>query len=176
MELISHGIKATKLQNYTPALALSWGYQPIVMDITKNWFDGDNVMDQGALSVTLAWNLTNMLPFSSNITSLKETEKNLEKLELSVATILQNGEIEINSLVDNLKKCESSIKAMEYNVELAEKAYNMSFEAYRVGTTELLDLNEAASQLSQAKLGLMNEKYTYLTTLLDLEYAINTKL
>ena len=167
MELISHGIKATKLQTYTPALALSWGYQPIVMDITKNWFDGDNVMDQGALSVTLAWNLTNMLPFSSNITSLKETEKNLEKLELSVATILQNGEIEINSLVDNLKKCESSIKAMEYNVELAEKAYNMSFEAYRVGTTELLDLNEAASQLSQAKLGLMNEKYTYLTTLLD---------
>ena len=176
MELISHGIKATKLQSYTPALALSWGYQPIVMDITKNWFDGDNVMDQGALSVTLAWNLTNMLPFSSNITSLKETEKNLEKLELSVATILQNGEIEINSLVDNLKKCESSIKAMEYNVELAEKAYNMSFEAYRVGTTELLDLNEAASQLSQAKLGLMNEKYTYLTTLLDLEYAINAKL
>ena len=176
MELISHGIKATKLQTYTPALALSWGYQPIVMDITKNWFDGDNVMDQGALSVTLAWNLTNMLPFSSNITSLKETEKNLEKLELSVATILQNGEIEINSLVDNLKKCESSIKAMEYNVELAEKAYNMSFEAYRVGTTELLDLNEAASQLSQAKLGLMNEKYTYLTTLLDLEYAINAKL
>ena len=176
MELISHGIKATKLQTYTPALALSWGYQPIVMDITKNWFDGDNVMDQGALSVTLAWNLTNMLPFSSNITSLKETEKNLEKLELSVATILQNGEIEINSLVDNLKKCESSIKAMEYNVELAEKAYNMSFEAYRIGTTELLDLNEAASQLSQAKLGLMNEKYTYLTTLLDLEYAINAKL
>ena len=103
-------------------------------------------------------------------------QKNLEKLELSVATILQNGEIEINSLVDNLKKCESSIKAMEYNVELAEKAYNMSFEAYRVGTTELLDLNEAASQLSQAKLGLMNEKYTYLTTLLDLEYAINAKL
>lgn len=176
MELVSHGIKATKLQTYTPALALSWGYQPIVMDITENWFDGDNVMDQGALSITLAWNLTNMLPFSSNITSLKETEKNLEKLELSVATILQNGEIEINSLVDNLKKCESSIKAMEYNVELAEKAYNMSFEAYRVGTTELLDLNEAASQLSQAKLGLMNEKYTYLTTLLDLEYAINAKL
>ena len=176
MELISHGIKATKLQSYTPALALSWGYQPIVMDITKNWFDGDNVMDQGALSVTLAWNLTNILPFSSNITSLKETEKNLEKLELSVATLLQNGEMEINSLVDNLKKCELSIEAMEYNVELAEKAYNMSFEAYKVGTTELLDLNEAASQLSQAKLGLMNEKYTYLTTLLDLEYAINAKL
>ena len=173
MELVSHGIKATKLQTYTPALALSWGYQPVVMDITKNWSDGT---DQGALSVTLAWNITNMLPFSSNMVNLKETQLNLKKLELSVATLLQNGEIEINSLVDNLKKCESSIKAMEYNVELAEKAYNMSFEAYKVGTTEILDLNEAASQLSQAKLGLMNEKYTYLTTLLDLEYAINAKL
>ena len=174
MELVSHGIKATKLQTYTPALALSWGYQPVVMDITKNWFEDS--MDNGSFSITLAWNITNMLPFSSNMVSLKETKLNLKKLELSVGTILQNGEMEINSLVDNLKKCESSIKAMEYNVELAEKAYNMSFEAYKVGTTEILDLNEAASQLSQAKLGLMNEKYTYLTTLLDLEYAINAKL
>lgn len=176
LELISHGIKATKLQTYTPALALSYGYQPVVMDITKNWFDGDNTMDNGSFSVTLAWNLTNMLPFSSNMVSLKENQKNLEKLELSVGTVLQNGEMEINSLVDKLKKCESSIKAMEYNVVLAEKAYNMTFEAYKVGTTELLDVRDAESQLSQAKLGLLNEKYTYLTTLLDLEYAINGKL
>lgn len=174
MELVSHGIKATKLQTYTPALALSWGYQPVVMDITKNWFEDS--MDNGSFSITLAWNLTNMLPFSSNMVSLKETQLNLKKLELSVGTILQNGEMEINSLVDKLKKCESSIKAMEYNVELAEKAYNMTYEAYKVGVTELLDVKDAESQLSQAKLGLMNEKYTYLTTLLDLEYAINAKL
>lgn len=176
LELISHGIKATKLQTFTPALALSYGYQPIVMDITKNWFDSNNTMDNGSFSVTLAWNLTNMLPFSSNMVSLKETQKNLEKLELSIGTVLQNGEMEINSLVDKLKKCESSIEAMEYNVVLAEKAYNMTFEAYKVGTTELLDVRDAESQLSQAKLGLMNEKYTYLTTLLDLEYAINGNL
>jgi outer membrane protein TolC len=146
------------------------------MDITKNWFDSNNTMDNGSFSVTLAWNLTNMLPFSSNMVSLKETQKNLEKLELSIGTVLQNGEMEINSLVDKLKKCESSIEAMEYNVVLAEKAYNMTFEAYKVGTTELLDVRDAESQLSQAKLGLMNEKYTYLTTLLDLEYAINGNL
>ena len=61
-------------------------------------------------------------------------------------------------------------------MELAEKAYNMTYEAYRVGTTEILDVRDSESQLSQAKLGLLNEKYTYLTTLLDLEYAINAKL
>ena len=176
VELVSHGLKASKLQTFTPALALSWGYQPVVMDISKSWTASDNTMDNGSFSVTLAWNLTNMLPFSSNMVSLRETQKNLEKLEISVSTVLQSGEMEITSLVDKLKKCESSISAMEYNVELAEKAYNMTYEAYRVGTTELLDVRDAESQLSQAKLGLLNEKYTYLTTLLDLEYAINAKL
>lgn len=176
IELVSHGLKASTLQTYTPALALSYGFQPVVMDITKNWFEDENNMDNGSFSVTLAWNLTNILPFSSNMVSLRENKKNLEKLELSVATILQSGEMEIASLVDKLKKCESSISAMEYNVELAEKAYNMTYEAYRVGTTEILDVRDSESQLSQAKLGLLNEKYTYLTTLLDLEYAINAKL
>lgn len=176
IELITHGLTASKLQTFSPALALSYGFQPVVMDITKNWFEDENNMDNGSFSVTLAWNLTNMLPFSSNMVSLRETQKNLEKLELSVATVLQSGEMEIASLVDKLKKCESSIAAMEYNVELAEKAYNMTYEAYRVGTTEILDVRDSESQLSQAKLGLLNEKYTYLTTLLDLEYAINAKL
>ena len=176
IELVSHGLKASTLQTYTPALALSYGFQPVVMDITKNWFEDENNMDNGSFSVTLAWNLTNILPFSSNMVSLRETKKNLEKLELSVVTVLQSGEMEIASLVDKLKKCESSISAMEYNVELAEKAYNMTYEAYRVGTTEILDVRDSESQLSQAKLGLLNEKYTYLTTLLDLEYAINAKL
>lgn len=176
IELVTHGLTASKLQTFSPALALSYGFQPVVMDITKNWFEDENNMDNGSFSVTLAWNLTNMLPFSSNMVSLRETQKNLEKLELSVATVLQSGEMEIASLVDKLKKCESSIAAMEYNVELAEKAYNMTYEAYRVGTTEILDVRDSESQLSQAKLGLLNEKYTYLTTLLDLEYAINAKL
>jgi outer membrane protein TolC len=49
-------------------------------------------------------------------------------------------------------------------------------DAYKSGTKELLDVRDAESQMNQAELGLLNEKYTYLSALLDLEYAVNTKL
>jgi outer membrane protein TolC len=41
---------------------------------------------------------------------------------------------------------------------------------------ELLDVRDAENQLNQAKLGLVNEKFNYLSGLLDLEYTLNTKL
>jgi outer membrane protein TolC len=52
----------------------------------------------------------------------------------------------------------------------------MTSIAYRNGTTELLDVREAETQLNQAKLALASEKFNYLSGLLDLEFAINTKL
>ena len=52
----------------------------------------------------------------------------------------------------------------------------MTLASYRNGTSELLDLRDAEDQLNQAKLGLANEKYNYLSGLLDLEYMLNTNL
>ena len=40
----------------------------------------------------------------------------------------------------------------------------------------MLDVKDAESQLNQAKLGLINSKYEYLTGLLDLEYSLNIDL
>ena len=175
-QILQKGITATKVQTFTPALALSYGFQPMINDISKNWFDTDNFTDNGSFSVTLAWNLTNMLPFTSNMVNLKESKKNLEKLEITYDTVLQNGEMEIVNLVDKLKKSQAGIEAGQYSVDLAQKAYNMTLTAFRNGTTEYLDLKDAESQLAQAKLGLMNEKFTYLSGILDLEYAINSPL
>ena len=52
----------------------------------------------------------------------------------------------------------------------------MTAKSYRNGTTELLDLNYAELQLNQAKLGLANQKFNYISALLDLETALNANL
>ena len=52
----------------------------------------------------------------------------------------------------------------------------MTWLAYRNGTTEYLNLVEAQTQLNQAKLGLINEKYNYMTSLMDLETLVNSSL
>ena len=52
----------------------------------------------------------------------------------------------------------------------------MSARSYRNGTMELLDLKDAESSLNQAKLGLVNQKFQYISALMDLENTLNVSL
>ncbi len=174
LEIMELNLSVQNLQAFTPALSLSWGFQPLVSDIDSNWLD--TYSDGGAFSATLAWNLTNMLPFSSNRQQAKDTKVNIEKLQVSLDTLRESTELDIRTQVDTLTQSRASIEAAAGSIALAQKSYDMTLAAYRNGTTELLDVRDAEDQLNQAKLGLLNEKYTYLTSLLDLEYMLNVSL
>ena len=174
LEILNLNLSIQNMQSYTPALALSWGFQPVVADITSNWLD--TYMDKGAFSVTLAWNLTNLLPFSANRQAARDTKDNIRKLELSLETLIEKTELDIRTQVDALAQSRAAIEASAGNIQLAQRSYDMTLVAYRNGTTELLDLRDAENQLNQAKLGLANEKFNYLSGLMDLEYTLNTKL
>ena len=39
-----------------------------------------------------------------------------------------------------------------------------------------MDLRDTESQLNQAKLGQLNQKFNYISALMDLEYTLNTDL
>ena len=62
------------------------------------------------------------------------------------------------------------------SVQLAQKAYDMQLRSYHSGTTELLDLRDSENSLNQAKLGQLNQKYQYISALMDLENTLNVKL
>lgn len=166
---------ALDLSSYTPALALSWNYQPILMS-SGEWKSGSDLYDNGSLSITLAWTISDMLPFSANRQNAKDVKDNIRKLEVSLDTVMQNNELTVKKSVDSLKQAKDAIESNERNIKLAQRSYDMTAIAYRNGTKELLDLRDAETQLNQAKLGMLNEQYNYLSYLLDLEYTLNTKL
>ncbi|HOQ93483.1 MAG TPA: TolC family protein, partial [Treponemataceae bacterium] len=68
-----------------------------------------------------------------------------------------------------------AISVMEMNESIAKKALALAEDSYKAGLLEYLDLRDAETSLQQAQLGVLSEKYNYLTTMLDLEKAINTK-
>ena len=173
LEILNLNLSVQNMQAYAPSLQLSWGFQPVVSDISSNWVD--TYMDNGAFSATLAWNLTNLLPFSINRQSARDTKDNIRKLELSLETLIEKTELDIRTKVDALAQSQAAIEASAGNIQLAQRSYDMTLVAYRNGTVELLDVRDAENQLNQAKLGLVNEKFNYLSGLLDLEYTLNTK-
>ena len=174
LEILNLNLSVQNMQAYTPSLSLSWGFQPVVADISSNWID--TYMDDGAFSATLAWNLTNLLPFSANRQAAKDIKDNIRKLELSLETLVEKTELDIRTQVDALAQSQAAIEASAGNIQLAQRSYDMTLVAYRNGTVELLDVRDAENQLNQAKLGLANEKFNYLSGLMDLEYTLNTKL
>lgn len=187
IQQLKQGIKLLKLQKsamdlgaYAPALVMSWAYQPTSIGsdgaFAMNWSKEDNWRDTGTLGFTLAWNITNMLPFSSNRIQAKEVSNKIKSNELSLETLRQKTNLEVKTAIDTLNQAKKAIEASERQIDLARRSYEMTLQAYRNGTRELLDVNDAETQLNQAELGLANEQYNYITSIMDLEYKLNTKL
>ena len=176
IELLNISLNASRFSTFTPSLSVNYGFQPIVY-AGGEWNSLGDATDNGSLSFTLVYsNLLDMLPFSANMQKMKDTKQQIAQAELGLEQLVQNTEIEIHTLVDNLYKCQANIEAMMRNVELARKAYNSTLRAYNNGTQELLEVRDSENSLNQARLGLMNEKFNYISALLDLESKLNLNL
>ena len=180
IEILRMNLSSLKLGIYTPALALNYSFQPMLTNFFEadkgGYPHGDWKDRNGSFSMSLAWNLTNLLPFSSKRQTVKDLENNIEKLEIKRGMLLENQKISIRKAVDTLNDAREQIDVMARNITLAQRSYDMTARSFRNGTTELLDLRDAEKQLNQAKLGLASQKFNYISALLDLETALNTNL
>ena len=176
------GITASELATWLPTLALSYSYQPVYIGSEGAWHfskdigDGEKWYDSGSFSATLVWNITNMLPWSSNRQKIKDYKQQLVQLDLSIESLKENQKVQVRKAVDTLTQAKEQIDVMGRNVTLAQRAYDMTARSYRNGTTELLDLRDAEASLNQAKLGQINQKFQYISALMDLENTLNVSL
>ncbi|MCX7655876.1 MAG: TolC family protein [Treponemataceae bacterium] len=167
--------KATWYNLYTPTLSLSWNCDPAFTgDPWKDsWFDGDRWSQRsGMFRATLAWRLNGFFPFSKEAQGLKDLEDNLSKLQVSLAQAVRGVELEVYSALLKLKKSEQTIASLNFNAVLAEKAYRLTEEAYRAGSKDLLEVQNAELEMQKARLEIIKEQFNYLTACIDLEYTM----
>ncbi len=169
---------ALKYQLWTPNLILGWNADPTFQgDPWKDDLFGKDMWSQssGMFRLTLSLRLNGFFPFSQEAQQLKSLQDQKEILRASLAMALRGAETEIDSLVRQLDKSRDSRAALTLNVELADRAYRLSEQAYRAGAADLLDVQNAELELRKARLELLKEDYTYVTSLLDLEYAVGAR-
>ena len=182
IDVMKMQLSALNLSSFTPALSLSYAWQPVYIGDEGAWHfykdlgKDEKWYDSGSFSATLAWNITNMLPFSANRQQAADLKANIAKLEITMDTLKENQKMEVKKAVDTLNAAKEQIDSMGRTVEVAQEAYDMSARSYRNGTMELLDLRDAESSLNQAKLGLLSKKMSYISALLDLETTLHTTL
>jgi len=175
IESLENTKKLQSQSKKTPWLTLSTGWETGVPD----GFNGDNWKqdvwnDSAKVGINLSIPLDGYIPGSKTDVTLKNMDDQIKQLQLQRQQIFDHAEIEIRNLVMTIQNSMDTLETYALNVELAKKSFNLTTEAYNLGTRELLDVETAQSALLSASQTVLYEKINYKTKLLDLEYAINS--
>ncbi|GHU01076.1 hypothetical protein FACS1894147_00260 [Spirochaetia bacterium] len=168
--------KALNLQTFTPSLQLSYGLQPGASLTSLTDGTTDPWQDNGGFSAGLVWNLSNLLPFSANRQQVKDIDANIAKLRIAQTDARENAINEAQQLADTLELSRAQIAALEANITLASRNYELTEAAYRSGRVDLLKVQDAELSLNQARQGLLAEQFNYMSALLDIEYLTGARL
>ncbi|MEJ2614749.1 MAG: TolC family protein [Ignavibacteriaceae bacterium] len=87
--------------------------------------------------------------------SLKQTGEQLSQLKDYIST-------QVKAKIYELNRVRSSIDAQERNVNLAEKAYDISIVRYKEGTGNQLEVQNADMELKQARINRLQTVYDYI--------------
>ncbi len=177
-EMLENSKSAVFNQSYLPALVLGYSYSPYISDpfASESWDNEDMYGDNGAFSVTLSIPVDEWLPHSASANKIKASEDALNQLEYQKELAYTAAEMEIRSLVRTLNTSRKNMEVLTESIELNQKNYDMSREAYEKGELQLLELESSENSLLQAELDLLSEKYSYISNFLSLEQALNTEL
>jgi outer membrane protein TolC len=168
------GRTAQALQLWTPNLILGWTWSPtFIGDPWKDdWGNNDLWQKSGAFSITLQWKLNNLLPFTKEGQGLKDVDNQIKTANIGLARMIRGTELEIYNTVLSLEKTQASIAARNQTVILARESYESTERAYRAGLQDSNSVRNAEESLRQARLGVVQQQFNYLLSLIDLEYAI----
>ncbi|MCG8452493.1 MAG: TolC family protein [Spirochaetales bacterium] len=179
---LEYAKSGTQFQAYSPTINLGFNYNGSANNANMSpgtpptpidpWQVGDKI----SFSIGLGMDLSSFIPGSSTDVNIKKLQDSIDSLVISRQMAYENAGIEITNLVNNLKSSRNTIEANTSSVELAKRTYDLTEEAYSVGTKELLDVETAQNEYLTAVQQLLMAKYNYLSGLLDLEYALNTPI
>jgi outer membrane protein TolC len=169
--------KLVAAEEHAPTLSLSYSYSGS-MDDPFHTAGGTSRLEEGRSTVGLALSfpLDGLIPGSSSRVKVKEAADAIDGTLLELQDALQQAAIEIETLVLQMEKSERTIAVLERSAALFEKTYDLTKREYDAGLEDILTLDEARDDLLEARIDVLQEKYTYLSALFDLEYALNTSL
>ncbi|MFA9372890.1 MAG: TolC family protein, partial [Poseidonibacter sp.] len=159
-------IKNVKSQYY-PTLDASASYTD------KNSDDISSLeTSQTAIMLNLKWNLFTGLSTSKDkkiaISNLSSTNKQLEQTKLQITQDITNAYF-------NMKQSFDSIKIGLLSLDLSIKNLNLANERYKAGLNDLLEVNDAKLEYTQAKNSLINSYYTHLSNNAQVKYELGIK-
>jgi outer membrane protein TolC len=135
--------------------------------------DTDSRTPYWNVSLSLSLPLDCWAPGSSARDKVAELDDTVGDLKLQLNDKRKTVQTSTREKLSNIKLSQSTLKARHQNLELAKRSYEMTEDAYRRGTKDLLTLQSALDTWHSAELQLRSEQYTLICNVLDLENALS---
>ncbi|MDR0707567.1 MAG: TolC family protein [Treponema sp.] len=128
----------------------------------------------GSLSVAIP--IDPWIPGTKSDQTLRTAETDIEKARLDLVSIENTAKNEIKNLCANLWNLWRTIEIARMQVNIAERAYQLTEQAFQQGAVEVLTLEDARNALTAARQQLLSAELAYKLGILDLEAAVNVDL
>jgi outer membrane protein TolC len=117
--------------------------------------------------------LNSYIKGSEEDVAISDAKKSVEQSQLNYKSVVEEAKKEIKTLVLEIQGYQENMEICKTAIEISQKTYDATERAYELGTTELLNLEDAQNTLFSAKQDLLTSQYNYLSAILDLESALN---
>ncbi len=170
LETARSTLTSTRLYYYGPTIGLSWNVQPTTRGggITgESLFD--DWTDYGGLTISVSVPIDCYFPWSSAADSISDAKDTVADLELQLEDERLSVRNSVSSYLRQVNVTRSSIETCRANVNLAQRSYDLAFDAYNRGARDFLSLQDASDTLFEAEVALLSELYNLSVTILNLE-------
>lgn len=164
-------LETARLSSVLPSFTLSAGLSGGPSWAGSSGTGTDSLSLSGSLSLSVAYDLTNLFSWSDAQTAIRTKERTIRDLELQIEQTGREGLVTVRNLVKEARQSLTSLGVLKLNEKLASRTYELELQAYRNGTSDLESLQSTEGDLESARVDLLKQQYTLISGLLDLEKA-----
>ncbi len=152
----------------------NYQYLPTIdVSASYNEQDSDDITsldsNQTAVLLNLKWDIFTGFSRDANrkiaLSNLSSSYKQKEQQELAIIEAVTNTHL-------NTKQSFETIKISLLSLDLATRNLDLAQQRYKAGLNDLLELNDAKLEYTQAKSNLVNTYYAHLVNSANLEYSL----
>lgn len=167
IEIAKNEILAKRFSAYAPSLNAAWTFQPTWAKTAVAGTSGPD--ERGALSLSVTIPLDGALPWSKPANLISDAKDSLEDYELQIQDKKTEIQVSAQSGVRKIEQLLATMRTLQSSVELAERSYQMTAEAYNRGSRNFTELLSAQNSLEQARLNLKQQAFSLAQEILNLE-------
>ncbi|MBN2531321.1 MAG: TolC family protein [Spirochaetales bacterium] len=161
--------------SYYPSLSLSYSYSSSFAGdpFTDNCFDGANWNGSWSAGIGVSIPIDSYLPYSSVQTAIAQKKNNVIKNKNILQDTIDKKQMSAENITATLKQVEESYDVLKINSEISDRAYVLARQLFDTGAGSYQDVRQAENDVMDANLKLLNARYQYTMSYLDLLNLFN---